>query len=789
MFTNKSFWLMSLLAIAGCLAVSAQGIVIDRRIERPRPTPRPIPQTMPIEIRSHLVETDIDQQGATTKVTQVFFNPNNRQLEGEYLFPLPAEAAINEFQMTMNGEMVKGELLAADKARRIYEDTVRRMIDPGLLEYAGRGLFKARVFPILPRQELTITFTYTELLPYDSGLVRFAYPLRTRSFSPAAPRTISVKVTLRTEQALRTIYSPTHSVEVIRKGDNEAVIGLELKDAQPAHDFDLFYGFADGAVSANVMGYRAGTEAGYFLALLTPQIKLAAEDILPKDVVVVLDTSGSMMDDGKIDQAKKALKFVVGSLNDADRFAVVTFSTEARKLHEELTVAGKEARDAALAKIDRLSATGGTNFEGALRAAYSLAGKDSQRPCYILLLSDGLPTMGEITNVRELAKLARDNRADHVRLFPFGVGYDVNTWLLDTLAEENKGQREYVKPKEDMEIKISNFAGKISSPVLSDVKLRIDGAELHDLHPQVPGDVFAGTQLSVLGRFDKPGKHQLVLEGMVNGEKRAFEYSVEFKENDTSKAYLPRMWAVRRVGYLMDQINLKGANKELEEEIVRLGTKFGIVTPYTSFLIVEDTPPPRPGRPLPEGRRGDDNAFGNRGGRGLGGGIAPAAPEGQSGRGAVDASGANADRRKADSAAEGEQLEKKSQDDVAARARRAGDSTRSDSRAEELKRAGLSDEQARHEAANVIRTVGTRSFIWSDNAWIESDLKNKELAEAQVVEYLSDEWFALARQGDEVAKVLALGPEVVLRVGDKTIRVEQPVKQPTEDREDEKAPE
>jgi Ca-activated chloride channel family protein len=502
-----------------------------------------------------------------------------------------------------------------------------------------------------------------------------------------------------------------------------------------------------------------------------------------------LDTSGSMMDDGKIEQAKKALKFFVAKLNDRDRFAIVTFSTEARKLHDALTEANKESREAALAKIDKLEAAGGTNFEGALRTAYDLAGSESTRPCYILLMSDGLPTMGEVTNVQQLAKLAREKRASHVRLFPFGVGHDVNTWLLDTLAEENKGQREYVKPKEDMEIKVSNFANKIASPVLSDVKLRIDGAELHDLHPQVPGDVFAGTQLSVLGRFDKPGKHQLVLEGTVNGEKRAFEYSVEFKAADTTKAYLPRMWAVRRVGYLMDQINLKGANKELEAEIVRLGTKFGIVTPYTSFLVVEDTAPVRPGRPLPEGRRGDDNAFG--GGEGRGGRAgAPAAPQDQSGAGAVDKSKANADRREAESADDAEQVEKKAKDDLAARARKQGETARRDQRVGALKEAGMSDEQAKEEAANVVTTIGTRSFIWSDGVWMESDLKNGEIADSTAVEYMSEQWFELSRKGGDAAKILALGSEVVFRIDGKTIRIAEPKEEkPKEEEKKEEKPE
>ena len=252
MNNRKPFYLLLLATILCAGSLAAQGIVIDRRIRPPQPRPEPRPQL--IQIKSHQVETTIDGQSATTTVTQTFYNPNNWQLEGTYMFPLPEEAAINEFRMTMNDKLVKGELLDADKARQIYTDTVRRMIDPGLLEYAGRGLFQAKVFPILPCKDLTIKFTYTELLPYDSGLVKFKYPLRTSNYCSLPLQNIGVKITLKGEQDLRTIYSPTHSVEIIRKGETEAVIGMELKDNQPGTDFELFYGYADGAVSATKLG-------------------------------------------------------------------------------------------------------------------------------------------------------------------------------------------------------------------------------------------------------------------------------------------------------------------------------------------------------------------------------------------------------------------------------------------------------------------------------------------------------------------------------------------------------
>lgn len=765
MLTHKSFCALALaLVCAGSLA--AQGIVIDRRIG---PMPRPQPRLQQIEIRSHQVETVIDGQSATTTITQTFHNPNQRQLEGEYIFPLPPESAVSDFEMTMNGEMVKGELLDAAKARQIYVETVRRMIDPGLLEYAGRGMFKARVFPILPQDDLTIKFSYTELLEYDSGLVRFHYPLRTRGFSPTPLQSVGVKVTLKAEQELRTIYSPTHTCEIVRNGDNEAVIGLELSDQQPKNDFELYYGFADGATTANVLSYRESDDAGYFMALLTPKLKLAPEEILPKDVIVVLDTSGSMHDDGKIDQARKALKHMVNKLNADDRFALVTFSTTTRKYHDALTLATEDARKEALADIESIKAAGGTNFVEAITEAYGLVDGEAARPCYIVVLSDGVPTVGETTNVKEIAKLARERRADNVRMFPFGVGNDVNTWLLDTLAEENRGQREYVKPNEEMEMKVSNFADKIASPVLADVSVKIDGAKIHDLHPQVPGDLFAGSQISLLGRFDKPGTHTLMLEGTVNGEKRAFEYVVELGENNTEKAYLPRMWAVRRVGYLMDQVNLKGETKEIKDEIVRLGTKFGIVTPYTSFLVIEDEPLPQPGAEMPRDRR-EGRVIGERGGPGIGGGV-PAAPEQQKGEDAVGRSKSNADRRAQDSADGAEEVERDSANELEELARKKGFASRRDARKRKLKEAGYSDEAASHESAEIVKTIGTRSFVWTDGVWLESDLTNAELFGAEAVDYLSERYFELMDAGGNVAKVLALGNEVIFRHGKGCVRI------------------
>jgi Ca-activated chloride channel family protein len=483
------------------------------------------------------------------------------------------------------------------------------------------------------------------------------------------------------------------------------------------------------------------------------------------------------------------VKFIVGTLSDKDHFGLVTFATESRKWKDSLVLAGRDEREAAAKFVDGLQATGGTNIEQALADGLALArgGNDKRRPCYVIFLTDGLPTV-QNTDVKAIAKGAQAGREEHIRLFTFGVGYDVNTWLLDTLAEQGRGQREYVKPKEDMELKVSNFAAKVSSPVLSDIKLRIDGAEVSLVEPRTLPDLFAGTQLSVLGRYAKPGRHAVVLEGQVNGARRVYEYTCEFAEKDTSKNYLPRMWAVRRVGYLLDQINVGGFSQELKDEIVKLASRFGIVTPYTSFLIVEDAPlpPARGERPQPrDAGWGERRAIEPRREAGLGGGRGSGdAPQSATGKEKVEESRNNAERRQNDNADGVKDADDKARDELEKKAEAGGFARKTGARAKRLKDAGYTKEVAEAEAANTIKTIGTRTFVWCDDVWVEADITNAELIAATVVEYLSDDYFALAKANDANAKILALGSEVVFRDGKKVVRVYVP--QPADSKDDKK---
>src|SRR5689334_23305480 len=301
------------------------GPIPPRPIPPPWPGPeRPVPHRYlfaPLEVESVKVKTRINDQVAITSIDQEFSNPNAARLEGTFVFPVPKGAQLDRFTMEIDGKQVEAELLSADKARHIYEDIVRMMRDPALLEYAGRDMFKVRIFPIEPNSRKRITLSYTQLLPSDNGLVGYNLPLTTEKFSCKPTRSLSVKVDVQTKRPLKSIYSPTHTVEIKRDGSNRAAASFEASDVKGESDFALYFAAEKDEIGVNLLTHRAGGEDGYFILLASPGLETKDRQVLPKDVVFVLDTSGSMAGK-KIEQAKKALQFCVENLNDNDRFEV-----------------------------------------------------------------------------------------------------------------------------------------------------------------------------------------------------------------------------------------------------------------------------------------------------------------------------------------------------------------------------------------------------------------------------------------------------------------------------------
>jgi Ca-activated chloride channel family protein len=548
-----------------------------------------------MEVNYVHVNTGITNQIAVTSIEQEFYNPNPSRLEGTFVFPVPKGAHLDKFAMEIDGKQVEAELLGADKARKMYEEIVRKLKDPALLEYSDRDIFKVRVFPIEPNSKKRITLRYTELLKTDNGLANYSLPLDTERFSARPIKNVSVKVDLETKRPLKSIYSPSHAVEVKRQDANHAIAGYEASDVQPDADFALYFAPEKEEIGVNLLTARSSGEDGYFLLLASPGVDVREQQIVLKDVVFVLDTSGSMAGK-KLEQAKKALAFCVENLNDGDRFEILRFSTEVESLFDKFVKASKPNRAKAQDFIKDLKAMGGTAIDDALRKALDLrsgaydqdrAGA-AERPLVVIFLTDGCPTVGA-TDQEAILATVKKHGAGRTRIFCFGIGTDVNTHLLDSVAQESRAVSQYVLPEEDLEVKVSNFYAKIKEPVLANPTLQFTGGvHATKLYPSPLPDLFKGEQLVLVGRYSGRGDSAVIIEGTVNGQTRKFTFEVKFPTESSNNAFIPRLWATRRVGYLLDEIRLRGDNPELSEEVTELARKYGIVTPYTAYLILED---------------------------------------------------------------------------------------------------------------------------------------------------------------------------------------------------------
>jgi len=599
MMMVKPLRVLSALAVGAFLASSAfaDGMIVPIRPE--------IMVRGSWAVKYHHVRITVREQVASVAIDQEFVNTGQRAIEVEYLFPVPPSAAIDSMTLVVDGKEMAAKLLPAEEARRIYESIVRSKKDPALLEYAGFGLYRTRAFPLEPGKPAKVLVTYKNVCKRDRDLVEVWYPLNTEKFSAKPIEDVEVLVDIKSDTDVAAVYSPTHDLNVQRKEPRHVVATYQAKNTLPATDFQVFYKAANEAVSATLLTYQPEAKKdGFFMMLASPNPRTAKESVVAKDIVIVFDHSGSMSGK-KLEQARESLRFILNNLNKEDRFGVIAFNDSIEPFSDKLQDAAKPNLSAALERLDRVEATGGTNIHEALQTAMKLCppkgGGGDARPQYIIFLTDGLPTVGNTKEADILTETQKANAA-HARLFAFGVGYDVNVRLLDKLVADNNGKSDYVKPNEPIESKVSSLYAKIKNPVMTDIKAAIQNVQMVDTYPREVGDLFEGDQVLVVGRYlaqdvEKlrlaEGKYQtqLVIKGIYEGKERAFEYPVTVNPGgrDSPYGFVEKLWAIRRVGWLLDQIQLHGESKEVLDELVRLSMQHGIMTPYTSFLAEETT--------------------------------------------------------------------------------------------------------------------------------------------------------------------------------------------------------
>ncbi len=660
-----------------------------------------------IERLRSAVQVTVSGRVARVTVEEWFRNNGFVMDEGIYHFPLPGEAVFSSYSLWQGDQELRGEAMDATQARSIYEAIVRRKRDPALIELAGHGLIRASVFPINPGETRKITLRYTQLLDRAGDAWRFRY-LGDRN-RQTAPRSFRLQV----DSAARfgDPFSPTHQVQIHRR-DNQ--IDITLGDNASSGDFELLLPLGRGLVGLSLVPHHPAGEDGYFMLLLAPG---AATDAaaMRRDLVAVIDVSGSMSGE-KIEQARSAMIQLLGSLRDGDRFRLVAFSSGVRRYAQGWTIATADARRDATAWIRSLQSEGGTNIAGALTEAFAQSPAE-QSLGVVVFLTDGQPT-GNETDPERIAERAEQGRG-RFRVFAFGVGDDVNTYLLDRLTERARGTTEYVRPGENIERAIGSLSSKIATPVLTDVALTTgSGVELYDLQPPSLPDLFAGDEMVVFGRYRgaRSAEQSVTVRGSRNG--RQEEFTTRFADpTDDQARYIEQLWASRKAGALSREIRLRGQTRETLDALKQLALRYGILTEYTSYLVQE---------PTIAMREEAVNRFMS---------APAAAPADQAGASSVGR--AARDRSMADA--------NKLQEVVVTA---------------EKEQAGFDAVLRARSGVNPTQRVAGRLFILRDSTW--TDLNHGDSLRVVTVEPYSDAYFALLRALPDLGASAALEPAVLV---------------------------
>lgn len=726
-FPNVRRLLVTITAFLSSVALprtaSAQGWI------EPRPAPDLArPRDWNVTRVSTSIRATVEGRVARIEVEEQFRNNGGGMAEGTYHYPLAGEAVFQGLSLWMGETEMRGELMDASRAKGIYEEIVRRRRDPALVTLAGHQLLRAQVFPIQPGETRKVVLRFTQLLDKEGDALRWRYALGADDRSSARP---DIRVTLREPARFGKPFSPTHSVSVTGSDDRD----VRITDAARG-DVELFLPLRSTAAGLSVVTHAPAGEHGYFLLYVTPP-ELSAQQAIGRDLTMVVDVSGSMSGP-KLEQAKAALLQVLGTLGTRDRFRLIAFSSAVRPFRDGFVTADAQALDAARTWVNALVAEGGTNIEGALREA--LRGEGTSRGGnldVLVFLTDGVPSVG-MTQPEQLAALASSEGARR-RVFTVGIGTDVNTYLLERLAQDGRGAAGFVPPDGSVEETVGSLARKLRAPALVDLHVVNAPVRIVSMEPVRMPDLFAGQELVVLGRYEGSGTGPLVIEGTRDGERVRVSTEVTFTGSDADHEYVGTLWAARRIGALTRTMRLEGATPARIEEIKALALRHGIVTEYTAYLVQEPVV-----ASLPPGVRRADGSVGNA--------NAPAAPPMpapaamQTGRVAFEQAQTSADMTSAGSVADAHKA-----------------SARVQARMEpERSRGGGS--------GSTQRIVGSRRFEQRGTQWADLAQRTQRVVD---VELYSPAYFALLRVLPELRDASALGEDVLVAGQRVSIRLQR----------------
>ncbi len=543
-----------------------------------------------LEQTEHDVKVTINNGIAVTEVHQTFRNTEQRQVEALYVFPVPKGASVSNFSMWINGKEMIGEVVEKKRARQVYESYKQTRQDPGLLEQTDHKTFEMRIFPINAEAEQRIKLTYCQQLDIDGNWGTYVYPLGTagrRGLDDSVRGRFALNVDIRNNVPITKVESPSHRSEFVMAKYNDQYWQASLETGEGRIDRDVVVAFKQERTKTgfDLLASRRQSEDGYFMLTLTAGKELEQLDE-PMDYVFVLDISGSMAQDRKLAMSVESIAAFVEALGPKDRFDLLTFNVQPKVLFGSLNSVDDQSKATAQQFLRASQAGGGTVLQPALELAYRYAQQAKDRSLNIVILSDGM------TEQRERAELVRllGQRPAGSRVFCIGVGNDVNRPLLEQLAQRTGGLASFISRGDDFNRQAQAFRRKLTRPVMSDVRIDIQGGGVYGIEPNMPTALFHGVPIRLFGRYQKAGPVQLTLSATVNGRAVRQELELQLPKQDQDNPQIERMWALHRVDRLLKEgdANSPTRRPELIRKVIDLGEAYSIVTEYTSFIVLEN---------------------------------------------------------------------------------------------------------------------------------------------------------------------------------------------------------
>ena len=725
-----------LLLAAGLLLLPTQlqagPIFIPGQIEGGKFTPVKGVSSPCHTINFSMSNISVGKSSAEFEIEEMINGPD-KTIPAICLIPLPE--GVNRTSIRVTWSKIGAEpkilgdatLLDSSKAQVVYETIARGGLTK-IMTFTGRPAILVPTIDLGGKGKISITYNMD--VKSSQGVHSLTCPMPAAGFSAGPVHRVSVNVHLTNEKPLRSIFSPTHETTVTRKNATEATVTVKDDCWTGMDDFRLYWVADTDALGLRVLAYRGNNkEDGYFMLLGSPLGGVAAaERAVLKDVIFVMDTSGSMRGE-KIEQARAALDYCIQHLHKTDRFNIVTFGTDVKAFKNDLVDATPEARTGAREFVEDVIANGQTNISGALRKALSGKAADG-RERIMIFVTDGTPTIGERSPAKILELIKKQNNG--TRIFVMGVGHNVNAHLLDQMAELTDGSSEYFAPREELDVKVAALYDRLSHPVLSRVEVSFGKSGARDVLPSKVPVLFKGSEIMMVGRYKKGGKHTFTIAGKLAG--KPVEYTCEANlpseggGASASNEFLPPVWAARHIGYLLQEIRLRGENKELLEEVVRLSKKYGIVTEYTEFIAAAG---PRASSGLIVAEAGKRLAM---------------ARQQQAGKWAVN------------QAFNDRQLQTRAVAGAAANVYR--------------------DRRGNETTFTNINQIGQRAFYLQNGQWVDAEAAGTR--KTRVVKILSPEYFKLLKEDATFAKAQQLGWALSINVGSERIIVEKDGKQKDE---------